>query len=112
MTQDWRCARNMHASHAALFGGRPARLVGNPVFPNGFVRVTLNPGSAPATRLFVAGEGPCQVSVNGGAPQALALTTEGVSLPLSVAPGQSVTLAFTKAPGPDYPLLRAVALLP
>ena len=111
--QDWRFRRNMHASHAALLGGRPARLVGNPVFPNGFVRVALaSHNGTPATRLFIAGEGACQVSVDGGPPQALALTADGVLLPLAVATAESIELVFTKAPGPDYPALRAIALLP
>ena len=44
ITDDWRIARYMHASHAVLYNGLPSRLAGNRVFPNGFIEMTLKRG--------------------------------------------------------------------
>lgn len=115
--QDWRAERNMHASHATLLDGIPVRFVANPVFPNGFVRMTLkNNGKSTATRIAVAGKGIVRVSVNDARPRAIALapTKDGAAilkLKAPVAPGEEITLIFRKAPQQDYPQLHAVALI-
>ncbi len=44
MTFDWRIARYMHASHAVMHNGVPARWAGNRVFPNGFMEMELKRG--------------------------------------------------------------------
>ena len=41
ISNDWRCGRYMHASHGQLENGLPVRLIGNRVFPNGFVDLEL-----------------------------------------------------------------------
>ena len=44
ITDDWRIVRYMHASHAVLHNGFPARWAGNRVFPNGFMEMELKRG--------------------------------------------------------------------
>ena len=44
LTDDWRIFRYMHASHAVLRNGLPARWAGNRVFPNGFIEMNLKRG--------------------------------------------------------------------
>ena len=53
ITDDWRCGRYMHASHALIKNGEPARYVGNQVFPNGFIEVKF----VYAGELTIVGEG-------------------------------------------------------
>ena len=45
ITDDWRIARYMHASHAVLHRGLPSRWAGNRVFPNGFIEMKLKRGT-------------------------------------------------------------------
>lgn len=45
LADDWRIARYMHASHAALRNGLPSRWAGNRVFPNGFMEMELKRGA-------------------------------------------------------------------
>ena len=45
ITDDWRIARYMHASHAVLHNGLPSRWAGNRVFPNGFMEMELKRGA-------------------------------------------------------------------
>ena len=41
ISNDWRCGRYMHASHARLENGLPVRIAGNRVFPNGFIDIEM-----------------------------------------------------------------------
>ena len=52
ITDDWRIVRYMHASHAILHNGLPARWAGNRVFPNGFIEMELKRGEG----LFIYGD--------------------------------------------------------
>ena len=107
LSQDWRCVRNMHASHALLLDGRPARFIGNPVFPNGFVTIALNNNSSKqATRLYMSGTGKCRV--NG---KDVTLSEDGIEIDANVESGKEIKLTFTKAPTKEYPALRTVALI-
>ena len=51
ISDDWRIARYMHASHAFLHNDLPARWAGNRVFPNGFMEMELDRGD----ELFIYG---------------------------------------------------------
>ncbi len=55
ITDDHRVQRYMHASHAMLIDGRPARAAGNRVFPNGFIQCDLSCPAAPGGVLIVQG---------------------------------------------------------
>ncbi|MBO5760533.1 MAG: exo-alpha-sialidase [Lentisphaeria bacterium] len=44
ISDDWRIARYMHASHSILHNNLPARYAGNRVFPNGFMEMELERG--------------------------------------------------------------------
>ncbi len=56
LCDDGRVQRAMHASHARLIDGRPARLAGNRVFPNGFIEVTLALPRDAAVELVIEGD--------------------------------------------------------
>ncbi len=55
LIDDHRVHRYMHASHAALLDGRPARAAGNRVFPNGFMECRLKVPSRGKFLLRIAG---------------------------------------------------------
>ena len=59
---DWKCERNMHASHGAIEEGMPVRYVGNTVFPNGFLEFDL---SGQGSRIGLHGQGRIRIEVNG-----------------------------------------------
>jgi hypothetical protein len=52
---DFRVHRFMHAAHAPLLDGRPARVAGNRVFPNGFIECRLTVPSRGKFLLVVKG---------------------------------------------------------
>ncbi len=56
LLDDIRVVRYMHASHARLMDGRPARLAGNRVFPNGFIEVRLAVPTDGNARLVIQGD--------------------------------------------------------
>lgn len=56
LVDDLRVHRYMHASHALLRGGRPLRIAGNRVFPNGYLEVRLARSASGRCRLLVCGE--------------------------------------------------------
>ncbi len=95
ITDDWRCIRNMHASHAFLKDGKLGRFVGNPVFPNGFVKIAF-PESGHVT---LECDGIPSVSVNGAKPFA----AKEFDVPADS------TVVFRKF-GKEYPVLYAVIL--
>jgi hypothetical protein len=58
ITDDWRCGRYMHASHTAVINGQPTRIVGNQVFPNGFVKLQLKGSETPFSLVIKGTNGP------------------------------------------------------
>ncbi|HYD85776.1 MAG TPA: hypothetical protein VEA63_17030, partial [Opitutus sp.] len=55
LLDDFRVHRFMHAAHAPLLDGRPARVAGNRVFPNGFIECRLTVPSRGKFLLVVKG---------------------------------------------------------
>lgn len=66
---DIRVQRFMHASHARLIDGRPARFAGNRVFPNGFVKMRLRRPAQGAAQVLILG--------SAGSPRKLKVTING-----------------------------------
>ena len=56
LTDDYRVRRYMHASHSHSDAGRPARVAGNRVFPNGFIECQLASSEAGEIRLRIEGD--------------------------------------------------------
>jgi len=66
VADDWRVGRAMHASHAAVVDGRLVRIIGNRLFPNGYVDLHLRvPRSGGRLVLQVAGSAIPRVSIDG-----------------------------------------------
>ncbi len=68
ITYEWRVKRYMHASKPLIIDGRPSRIVGNKVFPNGFLeyRMKIDPMKRnEALILFHGSGGALRVIING-----------------------------------------------
>jgi len=115
IADDYRVRRYMHATHARLIDGRPARAAGNRVFPNGFLEVELAAPRDSAFRLVVTGDP--------GASRGFRLTINRASRDasygadgiyeerLSMSPAdESITVRIQKN-GADYPWIFGVATI-
>ena len=106
ITDEWRCERAMHACHAILKNGRPCRIVGNQVFPNGTLGFTLEGNNNPIV-LYLKGYGSFNITVNGrdsfnavlNGTQEFALNCTG-----------KVHIKLSRNDGTDYPEIFAAAL--
>lgn len=106
LTDDWRIHRYMHASHAALHNGLPARRAGNSVFPNGFLEMELKRG----TELVIAGAPDVTRNFTllcDGKRMDCELDDDGIfTMPLPSSE-KNVSIRLEKS-GPVYPLFHAV----
>ncbi len=110
ITDDWRVYRYMHACHAELSNGVPARYAGNTVFPNGFIEVVLKN----------EGGGILEIQAIPGSSQECKLTVNGVSTIQSFdntgrcspacPQAKEVTVRIEKY-GREYPAISRIALL-
>jgi hypothetical protein len=106
ITDEWRCERAMHACHGILKNGRPCRIVGNQVFPNGTLGFTLEGNEKPMV-LYLKGYGSFNITVNGrdsfnavlNGTQEFALNCTG-----------KVHIKLNRNGGTDYPEIFAAAL--
>jgi hypothetical protein len=113
---DFRVRRYMHASHAQLIRGRPARAAGNRVFPNGFIECELAVPPARPFQLMIRGDR--------GSSAGFRLTVDGVSRAVdydadgayeqrfatAAAAGGKITVRIEKA-GADYPWIFGMATI-
>ena len=107
ISDDWRFGRFMHASHALIHNERPARLVGNTIFPNGFVRVNMH-GAGGQGRLRIYGQGAFKVEVNGSVHE----LTAGEFAEIQVDNTRDVGVKVFRGAGTEFPILHALVLLP
>ena len=106
VTDEWKCERAMHACHAILKNGRPCRIVGNQVFPNGTLGFTLEGNDKPMV-LYLNGYGSVNVVINGtesfhanlNGPEEFALNGKG-----------KIHIKLARSGGTDYPEIFAAAL--
>jgi hypothetical protein len=108
ITDDWRCGRYMHASHTAVINGQPTRIVGNQVFPNGFVELQLKGSETPFSLVIKGTDGPFQLEHN-GIVETGEFNAEGWCEFL-IAPCRTLTVVIRKK-NLAYPHLQAVATL-
>ena len=113
LTDEWRIARSMHASHASCDGGEFFRYAGNTVFPNGSLEMTLE-CPAEGGRLVIYGDtsetAAFCISLNGSQACESKFGSDGsvgFALPEK---SRTVTVRLTKAPGVYYPRFRAVTV--
>ena len=67
LLDEWRVKRFMHGSGFELLNNRPVRLVGNSIFPNGFLEYTLQTTAERSNELLIrlhGSGGPVKVTVN------------------------------------------------
>ena len=95
----------MHASHALLKDGRPGRLIGNQVFPNGYLECFLKGDASAPQFLLLEGTGDCRISVNGRESECRLDDAPRIDL----APCGEVHIVLRKL-GNRYPLIRSIAV--
>ena len=106
ITDEWRCERAMHACHAILKNGRPCRIVGNQVFPNGTLGFTLGGNEKPMV-LYLKGYGSFSVVINGQDRFTAELNGQA-EFPLNCS--GKVHIKLSRSGGTDYPEIFAAAL--
>lgn len=107
VTDEWRCGRYMHACHAILKDGRPCRIVGNPVFPNGTLTLEMAGTSTPS-ELLLKGYGSISLKINGYSPRPLELNGFQ-SIPQPESP--VFVLEFAHSGSTGFPEIFAVAVM-
>ena len=106
ITDEWRCERAMHACHAILKNGRPCRIIGNQVFPNGTLGFTLKGNEKPMV-LYLKGYGSFSVVINGQDRFTAELNGQA-EFPLNCS--GKVHIKLSRSGGTDYPEIFAAAL--
>ena len=112
VSNDWRCGRYMHASHAQLVNGLPVRIVGNKVFPNGFVDMEMTrPANGGKVRFYGCSQfaRDFTVEVDGQRTNCTFGDTWQVELPVKAGSGP-VLIRLEKC-GREYPAFHAVVTL-
>ncbi len=106
ITDEWRCERAMHACHAILANGRPCRIIGNQVFPNGTLGFELD-GKDEPVKLYLNGRGGFTVVINGK--DKFDTVLDGpAEFPLDCT--GKIHIELSRNGGSDYPELFAAAL--
>ncbi len=104
---DWKCERNMHASHGAIENGMPVRFVGNTVFPNGFLEFDLQ---GEGNKIELQGEGKINIEVNGSSFTVVMNAGQGSVVEVPGASEGVRRCRLTKS-GSEYPWILGVTLL-
>ena len=107
ISDDWKCERNMHASHGAVEEGMPVRSVGNTVFPNGFLEFDL---AGQGSRIGLHGQGRLRIEVNGKTFESSMCAGEESVIAVPAAGDGRYHCRLTKVGG-DYPWILGVSLL-
>ncbi len=98
---DGRCDRFMHASHSIISDGFVGRIVGNPIFPNGYIKYQLK---GKANKLMLTGKGETCVTVNGK--EYTVLLDENPVL--DIVPAEEFEVTLRKV-GHDFPFVTGIA---
>lgn len=112
ITFEHRVEKAMHASHSAIHHGRPVRIVGNHVFPNGYIEYTLKrpPQGAQLVVRGDAGTAEClRVSADGDE-RVVALNRGEARIALPPSAEENVRVRLAKE-GLQYPWIYGVAVL-
>lgn len=108
LTDDWRNGRYMHASHAAILDGRPSRIAGNQVFPNGFVEFRLHSGGKPCDLIIKGRSGSFSLECNGTMEKGAIIEHGSFQRRMTKADEIRVIIRKDKD---QYPVIQSVALV-
>lgn len=112
VSNDWRCGRYMHASHAQLVDGLPVRIVGNRVFPNGFVKMELTrPANGGKVRFYGCSQFARDFKVSVDGRQFTCRFDDAWQCELPVPQGRGPVTVILEKCGRDYPAFHAVVTL-
>jgi len=111
---DPRVRRYMHASHAKLINGRPARAAGNRVFPNGFIECELAVPRDRGFRVVVRGDATAsrglKITIDGRTMHAVFDAHGEIVLPVERT-GRDTILVRLEKSGADYPWVFGVGTI-
>ena len=110
LSDEWRCGRYMHGYDAVLEEGRPCRIVGNKIFPNGKLLLSLR--GKGAKRLLLHGKGLLNGEASGWEFREELSGIKVLPLPEHLQNREIVEIAFSKDAKGDFPRLYAAACLP
>jgi hypothetical protein len=115
IADDFRVRRAMHASHAQLIRGRPARAAGNRVFPNGFIECELAAPTGRPCRLVVRGDRASspgfRLTIDGARREARYDAAGCYEERLVAAPAAGAITVRIEKSGADYPWIFGLATL-
>ena len=111
LTDEWRIRRYMHASHSHLHNGRPARVIANRVFPNGYIEFELKAPPTPRVRLILEADPQSARSLKittNGQSQIICLANGQIEIPIETEGKETFHIRLEKA-GSDYPRVYLMA---
>ena len=112
VSNDWRCGRYMHASHAQLTEGLPVRIVGNRVFPNGFVDMEMTrPANGGRIRFYGCSQFARDFAVTVDGQRTNCRFDDSWQCELPLKPGSGPVMVRLEKCGRDYPAFHAVVTL-
>ncbi len=112
ISNDWRCGRYMHASHAELVDGLPVRIVGNRVFPNGFVRMEMTrPANGGKVRFYGCSRFARDFAVEVDGQRTTCRFDDSWQYELPVKPGSDPVVIQLEKCGREYPAFHAAVTL-
>ncbi len=115
MTYEWRVRRYMHASHPVMVDGRPARVVGNKVFPNGFLEYEMKVETMKPIEVLVLfhGSGGALRAIINGCPHTMhpevADRFNRTGVVVASTPHSTITVRIEKE-GSTYPVLGGIGI--
>lgn len=115
IAHDHRVQRYMHASHATLTAGRVSRIVGNRVFPNGFIECRFSISDLADVQVVICGDRektPGFLLLVDGRPHEAAYDAEGkfALAPEPISPSGVLVVRIQKL-GPGYPWIHSISIV-
>lgn len=106
ITDQVRTEHYMHGAFCEIRDGRPVSIVGNTVYPDGYLAMHLK-GSKEPTRIYIEGEGEARVSINGVEKEINLKDEAYIDVP---ACESGYEVSIRKREGCDFPVIVAVSV--
>lgn len=107
ITDQVRTEHYMHGAFCEIRNGRPVSIVGNHVYPDGYIAVGLK-GSKEPTKIYIEGEGEAKVNINGTEKEIILKDGGYIDVP---ACESGYEVAVRKREDCDFPVVTAISVL-